>query len=208
MDAHLIAAYLRSQHAELETLREKLKTYEDLGDAGIDVQLLRMGYAAARLEIESLKAQLVERASHGQAPAQAAPAAVAGCTRSHPHENMDSSCRAKAAIAEMRNRAARGAEATAQDLERFVRMIAAAPSTTAQPAPQPSPASQGDALDAAFEAVRKRLCKLPRYSFALDSRSNLRRCEDRSGNWIEFDAVHALFDPVAIDAARAAQEGK
>lgn len=79
--------------------------------------------------------------------------------------------------------------------------LAAAAAPTTQPA-------QGDALDAAFEAVRKRLCKLPRYSFALDSRSNLRRCEDKSGNWIEFDAVHALFDPVAIDAARAAQEGK
>lgn len=38
MDAHLIAAELRRQHAELETLRA--------------------GYAAARLEIESLKAQL------------------------------------------------------------------------------------------------------------------------------------------------------
>lgn len=75
-------------------------------------------------------------------------------------------------------------------------------------APPHSPAAQGDALDAAFEAVRKRLCKLPRYSFALDSRSNLRRCEDKSGNWIEFDAVHALFDPVAIDAARIVQEDK
>lgn len=56
--------------------------------------------------------------------------------------------------------------------------------------------------DAAFEAVRKKLCALPRYSFALDSRGNLRRCEDKSGNWIEFDAAHALFDPVAVDAAR------
>ena len=52
------ASELRRQHVELETLRAKLKTYEDLGDAGSDVQLLRMGYAAARLEIESLKAQL------------------------------------------------------------------------------------------------------------------------------------------------------
>ena len=52
------AAELRRLHAELETLRGKLKTYEGLGDAGSDVQLLRMGYAAARLEIESLKAQL------------------------------------------------------------------------------------------------------------------------------------------------------
>ena len=67
-------------------------------------------------------------ASHGQAPAQAAE----GCTRSHPHENMDSACRAKAAIAEMQNMAARGAEATAHDLERFVAMLAAAPTTQAR----------------------------------------------------------------------------
>ena len=57
-------------------------------------------------------------------------------------------------------------------------------------------------IDAAFEAVRRGLCKIPRYSFALDSRGNIRRCEDKSGNWIEFDEAHALFDPVAVDAAR------
>ena len=197
-----LGVLIERQHTEVENLREKLKTYEDLGDAGSDVQLLRMGYAAARLEIESLKSQLAAqqpgvayaalpepityqiavlkacehgdalvgwrvepsrqsfdasmrpkrklytegdmhdfadrthamRASHGQAPAQAAPAAVAGCTRSHPHENMDSACRAKAAIAEMRNKAARGAEATAHDLDRFVVMLTSAPTT--QPAPQ------------------------------------------------------------------------
>ena len=78
----------------------------------------------------------------------------------------------------------------------------------AAPTTQPSPTAQGDALDAAFEAVRKRLCKLPRYSFALDSRGNIRRCEEKSGNWIEFDAAHALFDPVVIDATIAAQGGK
>lgn len=43
------AAELRRQYAEIETLRA--------------------GYAAARLEIESLKAQLTERAPHGQEPA-------------------------------------------------------------------------------------------------------------------------------------------
>jgi hypothetical protein len=48
---------LNGLHDELETLREKLKLYEDLGDAGSDVQLLRTGYAAARLEIESLKSE-------------------------------------------------------------------------------------------------------------------------------------------------------
>ena len=79
--------------ARLRSMGAKLKTYEDLGDAGSDVQLLRTGYAAARLEIESLKAQLhaakrinaaqfgllaasipgsALRASHGQAPAGAA----------------------------------------------------------------------------------------------------------------------------------------
>ena len=60
----------------------------------------------------------------------AQPAVAAGCTRSHPHENMDSACRARAAIAEMRNMAARGAEATAHDLDRFVSMLTAAPPTT------------------------------------------------------------------------------
>lgn len=49
------AVELRRQYAELETLRAKIKTYEDLGDAADDMQLLRMGYAAARLEIESLR---------------------------------------------------------------------------------------------------------------------------------------------------------
>ena len=54
------AAELRRQHAEIETLRSKLKTLEDLGPAGDDVQILRMGYAAARLEIESLQARIQE----------------------------------------------------------------------------------------------------------------------------------------------------
>jgi len=72
-------------------------------------------------------------------------------------------------------------------------------------APQAQPA---DALDAAFEAVRKRFCKLPRYSFHLDSRGNIRRVTEPSGNWIEFASAHELFDPVAVDAAMAAaQEG-
>lgn len=80
--------------------------------------------------------------------------------------------------------------------------------------PQPSPAAQGDAKerDAAFEAVRQKLCNLPRYSFHSDGYGAVRRVSDKSGSWIGFDAAHALFDPVAgdaaIDAARAAQEGK
>jgi len=133
------AAELAHRDREIDRLRDENTT-------------LQQGYAAARLEIESLQARIKAmaeeradelvvahldgrmRASHGQAPAQAIPAAAAGCTRSHPHENMDSACRAKAAIAEMQNMAARGAEATTHDLERFVAMLAAAPTT--QPAPQ------------------------------------------------------------------------
>ena len=42
--------------ARLRSMGEKLKAYEDLDEAASDVQLLRMGYAAARLEIESLRA--------------------------------------------------------------------------------------------------------------------------------------------------------
>ena len=56
--------------------------------------------------------------------------------------------------------------------------------------------------DAAFEAVRKKLCALPRYSFVLDDDGVVRRVRARAGNWIEFDEAHALLDPVAVDAAR------
>ena len=53
--------------ARLRSMSAKLKAYEDLGDAADDVQLLRMGYDAARLEIESLRARSVEPA--GEYPA-------------------------------------------------------------------------------------------------------------------------------------------
>lgn len=74
----------------------------------------------------------------------------------------------------------------------------------------PTAPADGDARiarDAAFEAVRKRLCAIPRYSFYLDDDGVVRRVEDRSGSWIEFDAAHELFDPVAVDAALSAQPG-
>lgn len=76
--------------------------------------------------LESVGGDSMTAPAGGAVSEPVAPAAVAGCARSHPHENMDSACRAKAAIAEMRNKAARGAEATAHDLERFFSMIAAA----------------------------------------------------------------------------------
>jgi len=59
---------------------------------------------------------------------------------------------------------------------------------------------QESSRDAAFEAVRKKLCQLPRYSFHLD-RGNVRRVEEKSGNWIEFHTAHGLFDPASVDAA-------
>ena len=88
--------------------------------------------------------ELVEILKARAPTAQAAPAAVAGCTRSHPHEIMDAACRAKAAIAEMQNMAARGAEATAQDLDRLVGMLAAAPTPAAQADSQPAPDERDD----------------------------------------------------------------
>lgn len=63
--------------------------------------------------------------------------------------------------------------------------------------------------DEAFEAVRQRLCKLPKYSFILADGDGgavgVARRKDGSGRWIEFQAAHELFDPVAVDAAIAAQ---
>lgn len=59
--------------------------------------------------------------------------------------------------------------------------------------------------DAAFEAVRKAFCKLQRYSFFLDDKGNVRRTPDYCGNWVEFEAVHTLFEPAAVEAALAAQ---
>lgn len=62
-------------------------------------------------------------------------------------------------------------------------------------------------IDAAFEAVRKQLCKIPRYSF-IHSAGAVRSIQDNAGAWIPFIQVHALFDPIAIDAARAAAKGE
>lgn len=70
-----------------------------------------------------------------------------------------------------------------------------------------STAAPAQVQDDAFEAVRLQLCRLERYSFLLDDNGGVRRVRDRVGNWIEFDAAHELFDPVAVDAAIAAQKG-
>ena len=213
--------WIRRLRAELETLRAKLRTYEDLGGAADDVQLLRMGYAAARLEIESLKAQLAERASHGQAPA-----AVAG-----PVVN-------RATVIEWLD--ANDIEVTDRQMDGLFH--SAAPTT------QPLPASQGDALsddavrvpldslhaDAAYLIGRLRDGSMP-YARAIeiireridaakaairaraaqgDALDAARYRFLRDGEWRDTDLepfirlqLNALWD-AKIDAASAAQEDK
>lgn len=69
-------------------------------------------------------------------------------------------------------------------------------------AERPAPVQASD-RDAAFEAVRQKFCKLQRYSFFLDDKGNVRRTPDYCGNWVEFEAVHTLFEPAAVEAALA-----
>lgn len=86
---------------------------------------------------------------------------------------------------------------------RYHKELAKAQPAPAQAAPAAVAAPADSVLeDAAFEAVRKKLCALPRYSFVLDDDGLIRRVQDRTGNWIEFDDAHELFDPVAVDTAR------
>lgn len=59
-----------------------------------------------------------------------------------------------------------------------------------------------DVMDAAFEAVRRVFCRLPRHSFIIGPGGGVRKVQDSCGLWVDFDSVHALFDPVAVDAAR------
>ena len=181
------AEELRRQHAELETLRAKLKTYEDLGDAGSDVQLLRMGYAAARLEIESLKAQLTERASHGQAPAQAMPAAVAGLSEAVAYLDIGTGGYLDLGTDladEALSRLPKGRHALVIAGTYGIDGYTAAPTT------QPSPVAQGDALDAA---------RLDWLTFNLSGKA----LRDIGVVWSEHGDARR-----AIDAALAAQEGK
>jgi hypothetical protein len=60
-------------------------------------------------------------------------------------------------------------------------------------APTPDPA-------AVVEALRKAINALPRHSFLLDANGAVRKVVSRSGDWIDWHAVHALFDWEAIDA--------
>lgn len=62
----------------------------------------------------------------------------------------------------------------------------------------PKPDSR--AYDAAVEALRRALNALPRFSFLLDEKGNVRRVPDRSGRWIDWQSAHELFDPEVVDA--------
>jgi len=65
-------------------------------------------------------------------------------------------------------------------------------------AAQAVPATDADSV---AEAIRRQFVKLPRFSFHLDARGNVRRVEEASGNWVEFSEAHELFDPVQVDKA-------
>lgn len=56
-----------------------------------------------------------------------------------------------------------------------------------------------DSRDKAFEAVRKELCKLQKYSFLPNGKYSVIAQKDSCGNWIDFDDAHCLFDPVVVD---------
>ena len=162
---------------------------------------LRTGYDAARLEIASLQAQLeavgaggvgrlapdVSLISEGDMPA--APAQPVAWAMQWPDDsrlNLSTVFDTKLEATDYLKSCSDGGV--------FVPLYAA-----------PQPAAQ--ALDDAFEAVRLQLCRLERYSFVPDDDGVVRCVWDRVGNWIEFDDAHELFDPVAIDAAIAAQKG-
>lgn len=55
--------------------------------------------------------------------------------------------------------------------------------------------------DDVVEALRQAFCSLPRYSFHIDDHGGVRKVPDRSGNWVEFQSAHELFDHETVDAA-------
>lgn len=53
--------------------------------------------------------------------------------------------------------------------------------------------------DEAVETLRRAINSLPRYSFLLDDKGNVRRVIDGSGRWVEWQSIHEMFDSEAID---------
>lgn len=187
------ADMIRKLHAELETLRAKIKTYEDLGDAADDVQLLRMGYAAARMEIESLRK---ERAD------ELAVAYMCGASR---EKELAAS---QQAVQEPAYPSLPPADEVVHPrtsepyaLWGLMKLMDYAKAYHAANAPQPSPAAQGDALD----AERWRMAALVGNEVMVhpDKRNHAAAVA------AYMQAVSSGLDlTAAIDAARAAQGGK
>lgn len=177
------------------------RMYQNLADA--------MGYDSGK---DGIEWSPEEWAAHLLAAYQAAPAAPAVDALQQEVErlrNLASTCYAGLGgecnlperWLDVLDAASRGEEFTTDGLLPFLYV---APNKEAGAPAAPAVDAQGE-RDAAFEAVRQRLCRIPRWSFHIDSRGNLRRVDDARGNWIEFSAAHELFDPVAVDSALAAQ---
>ena len=62
--------------------------------------------------------------------------------------------------------------------------------------------------DEAIEALRQVFTRLQRYSFLKDAQGSVRRVPDSCGNWVDWQQVHELFDPVMVDAAVAAMQSR
>jgi hypothetical protein len=73
-----------------------------------------------------------------------------------------------------------------------------------EPTPHPPSASSDEQdarpYDEAVDALRRRINELPRFSFLLDSNGNVVRVPSRTGNWIDWQSAHELFDPEMVDA--------
>lgn len=68
-------------------------------------------------------------------------------------------------------------------------------------APDSHPSPESRPYDEAVEALRHRVNELPRYSFWVGERGGVTKVADPHGRWIEWDAMHQLFDPDVVDAA-------
>ena len=173
-----IAAELRRQYAEIETLR--------------------MGYAAARLEIESLKSQL-------QAPADAKALAEAD-RRAGEAERILATCKENVMRFEQvrsRMKYQWGADQRVSYDEVWDEALALKKAAQAAPTTQPSPAVQGDA--------RSMLRIVADYSDWLDSKDRLTSFSTFVNEFgYEERDCKSVYEIVVVPclAARAAQEGK
>lgn len=59
-----------------------------------------------------------------------------------------------------------------------------------------------------IELLRRALNKLPRYLFLKDKNGNVRKVLDSTGNYIDWNEAHALFDPEYIDNLKEAINGR